>query len=468
MSTDGLRLKACRYVMVAMALVPASVACAQDALDQQADHLIRTEMAAQKIPGVSVAVIRDGQVVLVKGYGLANVEHAVAVKPGTVFQSGSVGKQFTAMAVMLLVDEGKIDLDERIGTYLGDVPGSWKDMTVRQLLTHTSGMADYTSDFNLWQDYSEDELLDKAKKVPTAFAPGEKWQYSNLGYLTLGAIVRRVSGKFYGDFLQERVFDPLGMTTARVISEADIIPDRAMGYRLENGELKHQHWVAPQFNTTADGALYLTALDMIKWEQALSGGKLLAEESYAQMWSPVRLNSGKTHPYGFGWMLGEVNAHREIEHGGAWQGFKAQIVRYPEDRLAVVVFANLAQADPAGIARGVAAIYEPGLVPRPIEDAEPGFTALVREQMLKIADGNPDLDLFAPELQKLISGPGDRFGAFLESMGGIRNVELFSRSGIPEGVAYRYRFAFAQEAAYLDVVRLKDGKIGALGFKPAD
>ncbi len=218
MSTDGLRLKACRYVMVAMALVPAGVACAQDAPDQQADHLIRTEMAAQKIPGVSVAVIRDGQVVLVKGYGLANVEHAVAVKPGTVFQSGSVGKQFTAMAVMLLVDEGKIDLDERIGTYLGDVPGSWKDMTVRQLLTHTSGMADYTSDFNLWQDYSEDELLDKAKKVPTAFAPGEKWQYSNLGYLTLGAIVRRVSGKFYGDFLQERVFDPLGMTTARVIS----------------------------------------------------------------------------------------------------------------------------------------------------------------------------------------------------------------------------------------------------------
>lgn len=224
----------------------------QDPVKMAVDEFVRGEMERQKIPGVSIAVVKDGKPIFVKGYGLANIEHQVSVKPETIFQSGSVGKQFTAFAVMLLVDEGKISLDEKISKYLGEVPESWKNITVRHLLTHTSGLTDYTQDFNLWQDYTEDELLKKAQGVPTAFAPGEKWQYSNLGYLTLGVLIHKVSGKFYGDLLQERVFKPLGMTTARVISEADIIPNRAMGYRLEKGELKHQTWVAPQFNTTAD------------------------------------------------------------------------------------------------------------------------------------------------------------------------------------------------------------------------
>lgn len=462
------RIKAKLFVGGLLCLLFVHVLVAQDYASQKVDEFIRTEMAAQKIPGMSVAVVKDGKTVLVKGYGLANVEHQVAVKPETIFQSGSVGKQFTAMAVMLLVDEGKIKLDDKIGTYLGDVPEAWKNITVRHLLTHTGGMTDYTQDFNLWQDYAEEELVAKAKKVPTAFTPGEKWQYSNLGYLTLGAIVRKASGKFYGDFLQERVFKPLGMTTARVISEADIVPNRAMGYRLEKSELKHQHWVAPMFNTTADGALYLTALDMLRWEEALAQQKLLKKESYEAMWSPVKLNNGKTHPYGFGWFLGEVNAHKEIEHGGAWQGFKAQIVRYPEDKLTVIVFANLAQANPAKIARGIATIYEPKLIPTAIEDTEPKFTALIREQILKIADKKPDLDLFTPDLQKLISGPGDKFSDFLKSMGEIKKIELFSRRETPEGIAYRYRFTFAKEPAYVNVVKLKDGKIGALGLRPVE
>lgn len=455
------------FVLCTLLLLPAVSAFAQDAVSTKADEFIRAEMAAQKIPGVSVAVVKDGKPVLVKGYGFANVEHQVPVKPETIFQSGSVGKQFTAMAVMLLVDEGKIKLDEKIGTYLGDVPEAWKNITVRHLLTHTGGMTDYTDDFNLWQNYTEEELVAKTKKVPVAFSPGEKWQYSNLGYLTLGAIVRKASGKFYGDFLQERVFKPLGMTTARIISEADIIPNRAEGYRLEKGELKHQNWVAPMFNTTADGALYLTALDMIKWDEALATGKLLKKESYEQMWSPVKLNSGKTHPYGFGWMLGEVNSHKEIEHGGAWQGFKAHIVRYPDDKLTVIVFANLAQTNQAKLARGIATIYEPALIPKPIEDPEPKMTALLRDQIGKIAQGKPDLDLYTPELQKLISGPQDRFTAFIKSLGEVKKFELLSRRETPDGIAYRYRVEFATETAYMNVVKRPDGKIAALGFQPA-
>lgn len=439
---------------------------AQDQTAKNVDEFIRVEMERQKIPGVSIAVVKDGKPLIVKGYGFSNVEHQVAVKPETIFQSGSVGKQFTAMAVMLLVDEGKISLDEKISKYLGEVPESWRNITVRHLLTHTGGLTDYTQDFNLWQDYTEEELLKKAQGVPTAFAPGEKWQYSNLGYLTLGVLIHKVSGKFYGDLLQERVFKPLGMTTARVISEADIIPNRAMGYRLENGELKHQTWVAPQFNTTADGALYLTALDMIKWDDALTKGKLLKKESYEQMWTPVKLNNGQTSPYGFGWALGNVNGHKSIEHGGAWQGFKAFILRYPGDKLTVIVFANLIQTNEGRIARGIAALCEPSLIPKPIEDPEPRATALVRGQLVKLAEGKPDLDLYTPEMQKLISGPQDRFTAFIKSLGEIKKFELLERKDTPKGFAYRYRVEFATETAYMNVVKQADGKIAALGFQP--
>jgi CubicO group peptidase (beta-lactamase class C family) len=139
------------------------------------DAFINAEMATQKIPGVSLAVVKDGQTAIARGYGLANLEHKIAVKPETIFQSGSVGKQFTAMAVMMLVEEGRIKLDAPISTYLGQVPPGWRCVTVRHLLTHTCGFSDYPEDFDYRREYNEDELLDRAKKIPLAFAPGEKW-----------------------------------------------------------------------------------------------------------------------------------------------------------------------------------------------------------------------------------------------------------------------------------------------------
>src|SRR5215204_5808755 len=200
-------------------------------LEASVGQFIRSEMERQKIPGVSLAVVKDGKPWIVKGYGFANLEHQVPVKPETIFQTGSVGKQFTATAVMLLVEEGRIGLDEKISKYLGEVPEAWKNITIRQVLSHTSGMTDYPTDFDFRRDYTEDELLKRANGIPLAFHPGEKWSYSNLGFVTLGVIIHKVTGKFYGDFLQERVFRPLGMTTARVISESDIVPNRASGYR---------------------------------------------------------------------------------------------------------------------------------------------------------------------------------------------------------------------------------------------
>ena len=341
-----------------------STAClAQESYEKKIDEYLRKEMQAQQIPGVALAVVKDGKIVLARGFGLANIEHQVPVKPETIFQSGSTGKQFTATAVMMLVEEGKLSLDDKITKYFPDAPESWNNITLRHLLTHTSGMTDYPRDFDLRRDYTEDDLLQRIKAIPLAFQPGEKWSYSNLAYVTLGILIHKVSGKFYGDFLQERVFKPLDMSTARIISEADIIPNRAAGYRVANGQLKNQNWVSPSLNTTADGALYLTVYDMAKWDAALYTEKLLKRSSLEQMWTPVKLNDGKTFPYGFGWGLGNVRGHRIIEHGGSWQGFKAQISRYVDDKLTIILFANQARANQAKLTHDIAAIINPELAP---------------------------------------------------------------------------------------------------------
>ncbi|HVI70778.1 MAG TPA: serine hydrolase domain-containing protein [Pyrinomonadaceae bacterium] len=339
-----------------------TISClARNSVETRVDEYIRAEMQAQQIPGLALAVIKDGKMVIARGYGLANVEHQVPVKPETIFQSGSTGKQFTATAVMMLVEEGKLSLDDKITRHFPDGPEAWQNITVRHMLTHTSGMTDYPQDFDLRRDYTEDELYQRIKPIPLAFQPGEKWSYSNLAYVMLGILIHKVSGKFYGDFLQERIFKPLEMTTARIISESDIVPNRAAGYHVVNGQLKNQDWVSPSLNTTADGALYLTIYDMAKWDAALYTDKLLKTSSLEQMWTPVKLNDGKTHPYGFGWALGQVRGHRIIEHGGAWQGFKAQISRYVDDKLTVIVLANQIRTNQAKLAHGVAALFNPDL-----------------------------------------------------------------------------------------------------------
>jgi CubicO group peptidase (beta-lactamase class C family) len=319
-------------------------------------------MARQHVPGVALLVARNGEVVRAQGFGFSNVELQVPVKPETLFQSGSMGKQFTATAIMMLVEEGKIGLDDSITKYFPEAPETWNAVTIRHLLTHTGGFTDYPKDFNFRKDYSEDELLKIVSAMPLAFPPGTKWSYSNLGYLTLGVLIHRVTGNFYGDMLQARIFRPLGMQTTRIMSEADIIPNRAAGYRLVKGELKNQEWVAPTVNTTADGSLYFSILDLAKWDAALYTEKLLKRSSLEQMWTVARLNNGRPNSgdYGFGWEITTAHGHRVIGHSGSWQGFKTQIFRYVDDKLTVVVLANLAEADPGKIGKHVAELYLKG------------------------------------------------------------------------------------------------------------
>jgi CubicO group peptidase (beta-lactamase class C family) len=339
----------------------------------EVDKIVREAMRTHQIPGVCLGVLRDGRLVKAGAYGYANVELRVPMSVSSVFQSGSVAKQFTATAIMMLVDEGTMGLDDPLSKYYPQArTAPTGPVTVRQLLTHTSGIPDiygetdetsYTKgilDFR--RDYTEEELLEKYLALPLDFKPGDRWNYSNTGYEILGFLIHRVTGEFYGDLLRRRIFGPLGMST-RIISEEDIVPNRVSGYRIIGGQLKNQEWIAPSLNTTADGGLYLTLGDLQKWDAALYTDKLLPRAALELMWTPVQLNSGKTHDYGFGWELASVNGHPLIYHTGSNQGFYVSISRYVHDRLTVVVLTNLDDSHSVTlkIAEPVAALYVPAL-----------------------------------------------------------------------------------------------------------
>ena len=338
----------------------------------QIDAFVQQEMQREKVPGVALGIVSHGTVVASRGYGMANLELRVPVSDQTLFQTGSLGKQFTAVAVMLQVEGGKLRLDDPLTRYFQDAPRTWQAITVRNLLNHTSGIPEYTEytgrgprgarpAIDLRRDYSEEQLTRIAYRLPLEFPPGSRWKYSNTGYLLLGVLVHKVSGSFYGEVLRERVFVPLGMGTARVISEADIIPNRAAGYRLDGAELKNQEWVAPSLNTTADGALYLSMRDWIAWDRGLRAQAILQPASWAEIYTPVLLRNGTRYPYGFGWDVEEAKGRPFYHHGGTWQGFRTNISRYLADDLTIIVLTNLGDSSPERFVAGIVALLDPQL-----------------------------------------------------------------------------------------------------------
>ena len=413
------------------------------------DDLMKTELEKRRIPGMSIVVLKKGEIVKAAGYGFANLEHQVPAKPETVYQSGSVGKQFTATAVMMLVEEGKINLDDPIKKYFPEGPDSWNSVKVRHLLSHTGGISNKLYDqINMREDHTEEQILKKIAALPLDFTPGEKWNYSNPGYVLLGILIHKVSGKFYGDFLQERIFQPLGMTTTRIINEAALIPNRAAGYVIEKDDIENQRWVAPMINTTADGSLYFTVLDMAKWDAALYTEKLVKRSTLDQMWTPTRLNDGKVEQYGFGWGFDNVKGHRLVAHGGSWQGFTTYIARFVDDQLTVVVLTNFSASSPDTIARKIAGIYNAELKPEEpkraslnpaVLDAYVGRYELEPGYVLSITKDRDRLMVQAPEVPK---------------------YEL-----IPESDT---KFFVDVQEGWITFVKNGDGKVTHLMIQPAD
>ncbi|HEY6485157.1 MAG TPA: serine hydrolase domain-containing protein [Candidatus Cybelea sp.] len=380
------------------------------------DSFVTTEMARSHVPGAAVGIYSRGNVLLAKGYGFANLELNVPVKPETVFQSGSVGKQFVSAAIMMLVEEGRVSLDDSITKYFPGASASWKPIRVKNLLSHTSGLAEYESPertgpkgpFYLRLDYTESQLLHKIEALPIENPPGAKWNYRNTNYVLLGFLIRRVTGMFYADYLAKRIFKPLGMNSTRLISDADIIPNRAAGYQWEDDALKNQDWVSPTFNSTADGALYFNILDLAKWDAALYTTELLKQSSLDEMWTVYTLNDGKPNEgnYGFGWEITAQNGHRLIEHGGAWQGFTSQISRYPNDSLTVVVLANSDSARTDYMAHVVAGLADAPLLPpklAAIADAEPRIAASLSSLLDRIAAGADIRPFVSAEFARVVT-----------------------------------------------------------------
>ena len=462
-----MRRRSIPAVLVAVAL-PAAAAAQPSALPR-IDSVVQAVMARQKIPGVAVAVVKGGTVMLAKGYGEANVEHHVPVSPATLFQSGSVGKQFTSAAVMLLVEDGKIGLADSITKYFPKAPASWRGITVRHLLTHTSGIPDYTTDaMDYRRDYTEDELEKMAFGLTPEFPPGSRWNYSNTGYVLLGIIVHKASGKFYGDVLRERVFGPLGMQTARVINEEDIIPNRAAGYRMVRGELKNQEWVAPKLNTTADGSLYLSIQDYIAWDRGLRDKKVLKPESWAMINTPVTLTSGKRYPYGFGWSIDTVAGQLRIHHGGAWQGFQTYISRYMGDDVTIVALSNLGASQPGMIVDGIAAVLNPSLAskpPAPIADTEPAMRARVEAILAATRDGKLTPNDFAYVRAGFFPNAAKAYQQMLEGTGAPDKVTLYERSVLGDDRIYLYEVAYGPKVFFVRLGLAPDDKVSTFSLR---
>ena len=324
------------------------------------DDYIKSLMQRQHLPGLSLVVIKDHKIAKVQGYGLANIELNVPVTPETVFKIGSVSKQFIATGIMLLAQEGKLKLDDNINIYLDGAPDTWKPITIRHLLTHTSGIVREAPGFDPLKIQNDADVIKTAYELPLRFTPGEKYEYCNVGYFTLAEIIRKVSGKPWGEYLSERLFKPLGMNATRTTDMRDLVTHRANGYRWSNGKFENS---AIYLALRPSGAFLSTVLDLAKWEEALANEKVLKHAVLDQMWTPVKLNNGKTEAYGFGWQLDDVRGHKLVNHGGSLPGFRAEFSRYVDDKVTVIVLTNGDNANAFAIARGVANLFIPNLLP---------------------------------------------------------------------------------------------------------
>jgi len=320
-------------------------------------------------PGAALAVIKDGQIIYERGYGLAKLEDGIVNTPDKVFDIGSVSKQFTATCVAMLIREGKVGLDDNIRKYLPEMPAYEKPVTVNHLLHHTSGLRDYNALLSLagFRPESDSPTVEESLEVIRRqkrlnYMPGEEYSYTNTGFFLLSQIVERVSGKSLNAFAQDRIFKPLGMTkTLFQDDHTQIIKDRATGYTRGDGGFKI---AMSNWDETGDGNVYTTVRDLYLWDQAFYTGAL-GKDLMDMLQTTGVLNSGKAIDYAWGLVVSEYKGLKVVEHGGAWVGFRAALVRFPEQKFSVVVLANLDDIDPSGLAFRVADIYLAGQLKEP-------------------------------------------------------------------------------------------------------
>ena len=341
-------------------LLAAIVVVSPIAHADRVDDYIKGEMEQRRIPGVALTIIQNGQAIKTAAYGLANLELNVPVKPETVFEIGSVTKQFTAAGILLLAQDGKLSVKDKISKHLKDVPEAWTNVTIRHLLTHTSGIKSYTGldGFQLTRHLTQPQFIEAIGRQPLEFQPGDSWKYSNTGFSLLGYILENASGKDYWDFMSQRVFQPLGMHATTNRLPGLIIPNRASGYEQTNHVLINRDYDLTEVFSA--GAIASTVGDLAKWNASLDGETILNTASKEQMWTLAKLYDGKPTKYGFGWFLDTVDGHKNIGHGGSTSGFSATIQRFPDDKLAIIILTNTDEQIATTLAKKIATFYFAG------------------------------------------------------------------------------------------------------------
>lgn len=369
----------------------------------EVDDYVRAQMQKRQIPGLQLAVIHNGKIIKAQSYGVASLEFNAPVTNDTMFEIASNSKQYTAGGIMLLVQDGKLKLDDSITKYLSGLPQTYNAITIRHLLNHTAGVKDYIEEFELNRrlDYTNQELIELVGANELNFPPGEKARYSTTNYLLLGLIIEEITGKPYGAFLQERIFAPLGMNRTRVVNLAEIIPNRASGYKFENGVLRNGRYVAQTLRASADIGLMTTALDTVKWDAALNTNKIFTKSSLDAMFTPARLKNGSVAyndwnaNFGLGWFIDDYFGHRNINHGGTFiTGFHAEISRYVDDKLTIIILTNRVESNPYIIGMSIAGMLDPAFrMPHQLEpqpDINPQRSQKLKQFLSNVASGATD------------------------------------------------------------------------------
>lgn len=349
-----MRLRTLARFLLALGLVGAH-ACGppeREGLAGEIDALVRREMEAGPIAGLSVAVARGTRIVHQAGYGYADVENRIPVTPETVFQVGSITKQFTAAAIVSLEEDGDLDFDDRLTDYLPEYPGYGSETTIAELLSHTAGVKNYTTMDRWWEtlalEMSPRRLIGLFENERFDFRPGTRFSYSNSGYVLLGWIAEQVSGRPFGGLLNARLFVPLRLEQTSYCNNRALIPNRARGYQVIDGEFAHADYVSMS-QAYAAGGVCSTAPDLIRWTNLLTAGAVAGRDGYELMSTPASLTDGTRIEYGYGIALGYLEGHHRISHVGGMLGFTGQIAHYDDDDVTIVVLANTEAAKAANI-----------------------------------------------------------------------------------------------------------------------
>lgn len=334
--------------------------------DSAVDQYVEEQMRTDHIPGLALAIVRGGEVILQRGYGFANLEYRSPVTADSVFEICSISKQFAVAATMLLVEAGELNVDHTLHSYLPDLPEVWQNITVRHLLTATSGIKDYLNDIEDDTAPIQESSQMVVQYVSTHdlnFQPGERWSYSNSGFILLSLLIEQRSGLPYREFLKSRILAPLQMHATCANDLRHVIPNRAAGYVWEDAEWRNRRVFFAGKQSNGDGELVSTLVDLIKWDAAWRSNQFLIPSSLQQVWTPATVNSKAMAQtmldtyYGFGWFLGEYEGHRTFWTPGAGDGFSTTLMRFPDDDLTVIVLSNRNEflwADK--LARGIGAL----------------------------------------------------------------------------------------------------------------